>query len=167
MQRQLKAEGEPYRSFEILTLGKYERQYFVGIDPTLPEDQRRAISRQKEEQYLSLILSAYKAERVMQMPPFHGRKGDTLLLIGPVDAPVTHSQVAEAVEACSKLRVSRADVLGFEFEMGLVPHAQDEAKAKGVSLALRYIPREVFDKRAVERGKWRSTTSPTSRSSHA
>jgi hypothetical protein len=153
VQRQLKAEGKPYRSFEILTLGKYERQYFVGIDPTLPEDQRQAISRQKEEQYLSLILSAYKAERVMQIPPFHGRKGDTLLLIGPVDAPMTHSQVNEAVEACRKLRVSRADVLGFEFEMGLVPHAQDEAKAKGVSLALRYIPREVFDKRAVEKGQ--------------
>ena len=153
VQRQLKAEGKPYRSFEILTLGKYERQYFVGIDPTLPEDQRQAISRQKEEQYLSLILAAYKAERVLQMPPFHGRKGDTLLLIGPVDAPVTHSQVAEAVEACRKLRVSRADVLGFEFEMGLAPHAQDEAKAKGVNLALRYIPREVFDKRAVEKGQ--------------
>ena len=91
----------------------------------------------------------------MQMPPFHGRKGDTLLLIGPVDAPVTHSQVAEAVEACRKLHVARADVLGFEFEMGLVPHAQDEAKAKGVSLALRYIPREVFDKRAVEKGQER------------
>lgn len=153
VQRQLKAEGKPYRSFEILTLGKYERQYFVGIDPTLPEDQRQAISRQKEEQYLNLILSAYKAERVMQTPPFHGRKGDTLLLIGPVDAPVTHSQVAEAVEACRKLHLSRADVLGFEFEMGLGRHAQDEAKSKGVSLALRYIPREVFDKRAVEKGQ--------------
>jgi adenine-specific DNA-methyltransferase len=89
----------------------------------------------------------------MQIPPFHGRKGDTLLLVGPVDAPVTHSQVAEVIEACRKLRVSRADVLGFEFEMGLVPHAQDEAKVKGVNLALRYIPREVFDKRAVEKGQ--------------
>ncbi len=37
--------------------------------------------------------------------------------------------------------------------MGLAPHAQDEAKTKGVSLALRYIPREVFDKRAVEKGQ--------------
>jgi adenine-specific DNA-methyltransferase len=36
VQRKLKAEGKPYRSFEILNLGKYERQWFVGIDPTLP-----------------------------------------------------------------------------------------------------------------------------------
>jgi hypothetical protein len=51
------------------------------------------------------------------------------------------------------MRVSRCDLLGFEFEMGLLPHAQDEARAKGVSLALRYIPKDVFDKRAVEKGQ--------------
>src|SRR5918995_904948 len=32
VQRELRAAGKPYRSFEILNLGKYERQYFVGID---------------------------------------------------------------------------------------------------------------------------------------
>jgi site-specific DNA-methyltransferase (adenine-specific)/adenine-specific DNA-methyltransferase len=30
VQRELRAESRPYRSFEILNLGKYERQYFVG-----------------------------------------------------------------------------------------------------------------------------------------
>ncbi|MCL6591895.1 MAG: hypothetical protein K6U80_18340, partial [Firmicutes bacterium] len=30
---------------------------------------------------------------------------------------------------------------------------QEEAKAKGIDLALKYIPREVFDKRAVERNQ--------------
>jgi hypothetical protein len=75
------------------------------------------------------------------------------VLVGPIDAPVTQSQVHEAVAAARKLKVSRVDVLGFEFEMGLVPHAQDEARAKGVSLALRYIPKDVFDRRAVEKGQ--------------
>jgi hypothetical protein len=75
------------------------------------------------------------------------------VVIGPVDAPVTQGQVHEAIEAARKLRVSRVDVLGFEFEMGLVPHAQDEARAKGVALALRYIPKDVFDRRAIERGQ--------------
>ena len=37
--------------------------------------------------------------------------------------------------------------------MGLVPHAQDEARTKGVNLALRYIPKDVFDRRAVEKGQ--------------
>ena len=153
VQRELKAAGAPYRSFEILNLGKYERQFFVGIDPTLPEEQRRAISLQKEEHYLTLILNAYKAERTFQTPPFHGRKSGTLVVIGPIDAPVTQGQVHEAVEAARKLRANRVDVLGFEFEMGIVPHAQDEARARGVNLALRYIPKDVFDRRAVEKGQ--------------
>lgn len=75
------------------------------------------------------------------------------MLVGPIDAPVTQGQVQEAVEAARKLRVSRVDVIGFEFEMGLVPHAQDEARAKGVGLALRYIPKDVFDRRAIEKGQ--------------
>jgi hypothetical protein len=42
-------------------------------------------------------------------------------------------------------------VLAFEFEMGLFPNILDEAKAKGIDLTMKYIPREVFDKRAVEK----------------
>ena len=153
VQRELKTQGKPYRAFEILNLGKYERQYFAGIDPTLPEPQRRAQSAKREEEYLALILSAYKAERVRQTPPFHGRKGSTLILVGPVDAPVTQSQVREAVHAAIALRVTSIDCLGFEFEMGLSPDAESAASAKGVRLALRYIPKDVFDKRAVEKGQ--------------
>ena len=153
VQRELKAATKAYRSFEILNLGKYERQYFVGIDPTLPEKERRAQSIQKEEHYLTLILNAYKAERAFQSPPFHGRKAGAFVLVGPIDAPVTQSQVHEAIAAAKRLKIARIDVLAFEFEMGLVPHAQDEARAKGVSLALRYIPKDVFDRRAVEKGQ--------------
>jgi DNA modification methylase len=153
VQRQLKAEGRDYRSFEILNLGKYERQYFVGIDPTLPEEQKRIQTLQREEHYLTLILSAYKAERVFQMPPFHGRQGPTAVVVGPIDAPITLDQVNDIVEACRRQKLSRVDLLGFEFEMGLVPHVQDEARRKGVSLSLKYIPKDVFDRRAVERGQ--------------
>lgn len=153
VQRELKATGTPYRSFEILNLGKYERQYFVGIDHTLPEEQRRALSAQKEEHYVSLILFAYKAERVFQSAPFHGKKSGTFVLVGPLDAPVTRFQIEDAVEEARKLKATRVDVLGFEFEMGLTPYAVDEAKTKGVSLALRYIPKEVFDRRAVDKNQ--------------
>ena len=175
VQRQLKAQGKPYRSFEILNLGKYERQYFVGIDPTLPEAQRRAVSAEKERAYVELILSAYQAQAVEQSPPFHGRKGGAFVLVGPVDAPVTEGQVTEAVEAARRLSLGpalapstasggppppfhgggtgRVDILGFEFEMGLNPRVTDEARAKGVQLALRYIPKDVFDRRAVEKGQ--------------
>jgi adenine-specific DNA-methyltransferase len=153
VQRELKAQAKAYRSFEILNLGKYERQYFAGIDPTLPELQRRAQSARREDDYLTLILSAYKAERVRQSPPFHGRKGGTLIFVGPVDSPVTRFAVREAVEGAVALGVTALDCLGFEFEMGLIPQAVEDARAKGVRLALRYIPKDVFDKRAVEKGQ--------------
>jgi hypothetical protein len=45
------------------------------------------------------------------------------------------------------------DILGFEFEMGLFPHVLDEARAKGIDIAPKYIPAEVFDKRAVEKNQ--------------
>ena len=153
VQRELKTAAKPYRAFEILNLGKYERQYFAGIDPTLPEPQRRAQSLKREGEYLTLILSAYKAERVSQSPPFHGKKGGTLICVGPVDAPVTRFLVREAVEAAAKLGVTSVDCVGFEFEMGLIPQAVEDARAHGVRLALRYIPKDVFDKRAVEKGQ--------------
>jgi len=153
VQRELREAGKPYRSFEILNLGKYERQYFAGIDPTLPEEQRQAQTLQREEHYLTLILSAYKAERMFQLSPFHGKKGPTAILVGPIDAPVTLAQVNEAIDACRQNKISKADILGFEFEMGLVPAIQDEARQKGVTLGLKYIPKDVFDRRAIERNQ--------------
>lgn len=153
MQRELKAAGKPWRSFEILNLGKYERQWFAGIDPTLPADQRAIASANKEAAYIALILEAYRAQPVDQSPPFHGHKDGAFVVVGPLDAPVNELTVGEAVEAARKMGTGKVDVLGFEFEMGLAPRAVDEAKAKGVAVALRYIPKDVFDRRAVDKGQ--------------
>jgi adenine-specific DNA-methyltransferase len=153
VQRRLRAEGKPYRAFEILNLGKYERQYFIGIDPALSDDEQIAQAVLREEQFLSLILTAYKAERVYQMPHIHGRKGSTLVQVGPIDAPVTLADVNALVEECRRQRIPSVDILAFEFEMGLHPFIQDEARQKGVTIGLKHIPKDVFDKRAVERGQ--------------
>src|SRR5204863_8099590 len=48
---------------------------------------------------------------------------------------------------------TRSGVLAFEFEMGLFPAALEEARQKGIDLAPKYIPAEVFDKRAVDKGQ--------------
>ncbi len=45
------------------------------------------------------------------------------------------------------------DILGFEFEMGLFPNVLDEARGKGIDIAPKYIPAEVFDKRAIEKNQ--------------
>jgi hypothetical protein len=49
--------------------------------------------------------------------------------------------------------ITKVDILGFEFEMGLFPNVLDEARSKGIDIAPKYIPAEVFDKRAVEKNQ--------------
>ncbi len=67
--------------------------------------------------------------------------------------PVTRLFVEEVILDCRKKHISRVDILGFEFEMGLFPNVLDEARAKGIDIAPKYIPAEVFDKRAVEKNQ--------------
>ena len=57
------------------------------------------------------------------------------------------------ITECRKRGASRVDVLAFEFEMGLFPAALEEARGKGIDLAPKTIPPEVFDKRAVDKGQ--------------
>ena len=81
---------------------------------------------------------------------FTGKKGSTYIAIGPQDLPCSRDFVDDMVQECINQGVVNLDVLSFEFGMGVVPEAQEDALSKGVKLSLKYIPREVFDKRAVE-----------------
>ena len=77
------------------------------------------------------------------------------MVVGPINLPVGRLFVEEVITECRKRGASRVDVLAFEFEMGLFPAVLDEAKQKGIDLAPKYHPAEVFDKRAVEKGQVR------------
>jgi DNA modification methylase len=153
VQRQLKADGKDYRAFELLNLGRYERQHYVGVNPNLREEEQRKQIEKKEADFLALILKAYRAETVSGFPAFHGKKAGRLVAVGPVNLPVTRLFVEEIIVECRKKNITKVDILGFEFEMGLFPNVLDEARAKGIDIAPKYIPAEVFDKRAVDRGQ--------------
>ena len=153
VQRQLKAEGKDYRAFEILNLGKYERQHYIGVNPNLREAEQQKQLEEKEAAFLDLILRAYRAEKTDGFGTFHGKKAGRLVAVGPVNLPVTRLFVEEIILECRKKHITRVDILGFEFEMGLFPNVLDEARAKGIDIAPKYIPAEVFDKRAVEKNQ--------------
>ena len=153
VQRQLKADGQDYRAFEILNLGKYERQHYVGLNPNLREAEQEQQLEEKEKAFIDLILRAYSAEKTDGFTAFQGVKAGRLVAVGPVNLPVTRLFIEELILECRKHRITRVDVLGFEFEMGLFPNLLDEAKSKGIDLAPKYIPAEVFDKRAVDRNQ--------------
>src|SRR5258708_5263510 len=151
VQRQMKKEGKDYRAFELLNLGKYERQHYIGVNPNLRYEEKQKQIEQKETEFVELILRAFQAQAVTGFRTFQGKKSSRMVVIGPINLPVTRLFVEEVTKECVEKQITKVDILAFEFEMGLFPHIQEEARATGVDLALKYIPPEVFDKRAIEK----------------
>jgi DNA modification methylase len=149
MQRDKAKNSESYRAFEILNLGKYERQFFAGIDMDLPPRERAAASELHQSQYVATVLEAYGAEPATQFEVFHGLKGAAGVYIGRIDAHISQAEVLAALAAAQRYGLARVDILGFEFEMGITPAMADEARQNGIALTLRLIPNEVFDRRAI------------------
>ncbi len=146
VQRELKKVGKNFRAFEILNMGRYEKQYYVGAE----SDQAKDSKTRKDKEFVELILAAYKAEPIDSAPGFHGKKRDRLVVVGPIDMPVSSSAVESVVKWCKTGGFTKVDVLGFDYEMGI---DFGEAKQDGIDIVFKIIPREVFDKKAVEKGQ--------------
>jgi adenine-specific DNA-methyltransferase len=164
VQRKLKAGGKPFRAFEVLNLGRYERQAYLNVAGRLTGKKKEQALARKEQEFRELILRAYRAEPLQggadspSQPHsdfFHGKHGGRLVVVGPINLPVGRLFIEEVITESRKRGASRVDVLAFEFEMGLFPAVLEEAKKKGIDLAPKTIPPEVFDKRAVEKGQVR------------
>lgn len=153
VQRHLKQEIKTYRAFEILNLGKYERQHYIGVNSGLREIERQQQLENKEKAFVALVLSAYRAEPVAGFAKFHGKKSGRLVVIGPINMPVTRLFVEEIILECRQKHTTKVDILGFDFEMGLFPNVLDDARNKGIDISPKYIPADVFDKRAVEKNQ--------------
>jgi adenine-specific DNA-methyltransferase len=134
------------RPFEILNLGKYERQYWqvATFGEDLDEDGSIALY-----EYVVFILKLYGASALSGMGSLHGRFGKAFVHVGAVDSPVTIHEIAEAVEECTKVKGSELHVLGWEWEMGVNDLMVEQAKREDVKLLLRQIPREVMEGHAA------------------
>ena len=155
VQRERKAVDETFRAFEVLNLGRYERQVYLNVSGRLTGKKKEQALARRERDFRDLILKAYRAEPLPDAGFFHGKTGARLVVVGPINLPVGRLFVEEVITECRKRGATRVDVLAFEFEMGLFPAVLDEAKQKGIDLSPKTIPPEVFDKRAVERGQVR------------
>ena len=134
VQRQLKNEGKDFRSFEVLSVGSYSFN-----------------EANQQQEFNQTVLQAYKAEAINNSP-FTGKKANHYVVVGPLDLPASKDLVDEMVLKAKENKVVEVDVLAFEFGMGVVPNAIEDAKKSGVKLNLKIIPREVFDKKAVAGG---------------
>ena len=131
------------RPFEILNLGKYERQIWASenIGPTY-------------KNYVDFILELYKAKPVNGMNNINGTIAGRAVHVGPVDYAVTREEILSAVEDAKRLGFRSLDILGWEWEMGLNETISKEVNEQfEISISLKLIPREVMDRRAVESGE--------------
>src|SRR3989338_3789413 len=143
VQREMKKDGRDFRAFEILNLGKYEREYYVNTREGVREQERRLLTR-KEREFTGLILSAYKAQPVDYYNTFAGKKRDRLVAVGPISMPVSAAFVDEAIAEAKANGITKFDVLGFDYEMGL---DFSSLGRQGVDVQFKVIPGEVFDRR--------------------
>ncbi len=141
---------ENCKPFEVLNLGRYERQYWQGV--TFGESRNKPLAEQALYEYLAFILKLYGAQPVAGLSFLHGKKGRAMVHIGAVDAPVTISEIDAALDECARLRQSELHILGWEWEMGLYDLMVEAAKKKGVKLLLLIIPREVMEQQAAAKG---------------
>lgn len=153
IQRELKKSEMNWRAFEILNLGKYQRQHYI-YDGKNERDELQIREKQlREKAFETLILQAYKAISVDGFVTIHGKRSDDFVSLGPINQPLSRNHVEEVIKECIKNKITSVDILGFEYEMGLFPTIQEEAKSKGLRLSYKQIPMEVFDKRAVSQGE--------------
>lgn len=150
VQRGLKKAGKDFRAFEILNVGKYERDSYLTVNDDLRAEEREKQAERKEKEFIELIISAYKAETVEGFINISGKKRDRFIAVGPISTPVSRKFIQDIVNECKDKRLTKVDVLGFDYEMGM---DLQEYKDQGIDIAFRIIPREVFDKRAVEKGQ--------------
>jgi DNA modification methylase len=153
VQRDASRIGKEFRAFEILNIGGYERIDVVGNLDAIDVETKLIQAQIKRQEFVELILSAYGAQPSEQLEPFSGSKSGTAIYIGAIDSAVTQDDVQRAIDTALAVGISRVDILGFEFEMGISPAMSDSAKEQGLTLTLRYIPNEVFDKRAIVKGQ--------------
>jgi DNA modification methylase len=148
IQREKEKEGKHFRPFEVLNLGKYQREFFIK-DYLFNE--RNLKNEQAEEHYYKLILDAYKAKKLESLGVIKGIKNNRAIAVGPFNLQVTRLFVEEVIKECALKKITTVDILGFEFEMGLFPNIRDVAAKQGVDLNCLYIPNDIFDKKAVKK----------------
>jgi len=137
---------EGCKPFEVLNIGKYERQYWQGVSfGSKTREQTLA-------EYIAFILALYKANPLPGSAFIHGQKGAELVHVGSVEAPVTLEDIQKAIEETLRMKQKQLTILGWEWEMGLHDVVEAEAKKANIKLKLLNIPREVMDKRAVDAG---------------
>ncbi|MEA3313025.1 MAG: DNA methyltransferase, partial [Caldisericota bacterium] len=119
-----KKYGKPARPFELWNIGNYETVYW----------------QEREDEYLLFMLKLYQSQPLKGFRYLHGRKGDRVVHIGPLKAPVTMEDIEKIIIECRANNFNKIDVLGWEWSYEVNELAKTSAKKSGVNLKLIQIP---------------------------
>ncbi len=130
------------KPFEVLNMGKYERQQWIS-----------EATKGDYRSYIFFILQLYGSKSLDNFSFINGKKGNKAVHVGPLDSPVLKSEIYDTLKECKNAGFGGLDILGWEWELSLNDLIIKEAKDDfGISLSLKTIPREVMDKRATDAG---------------
>lgn len=141
VQRELHAAGSPYRAFEVLNLGRYERQWW-----------QRELLTGADEEHRRVVLEFFRAE-LLENPPaplLHGRKGPAFCHVDAIDSIFTRVEAESVAKAASSAGGQRVYCLSWEFEMDLRIECDRLEKELEIEIKLIQIPREIMEKNRTE-----------------
>lgn len=137
IQRNLHAEGRPYRAFDVYNLGRYERQWW-----------QRDHFRGADEEHRRVVLEFFRAEMLVSTPSpmLHGRKAGAFCHVDGIDSVFSRPEAKAVAEAVAAAGGREAYCLAWEFEMDLRQYCFSLEADPGVKLKLIPIPREIMEK---------------------
>jgi len=141
VQRELYKQGKPYRPFDVYNLGRYERQWW---------QQERL--KGADEEHRRVMLRFYKATELTSPPHplLHGKKGAAYVHVDQIDSLFTYEELCKVVQAVAGVGGREVHCLAWEFEMELGRKKERLEAETGVTIRLKYIPREIMEPNRTE-----------------
>jgi len=135
-QRELHEAGQPYRSFDVYNLGRYERQWWQLDRLKGADDEHRRV-----------VLRFYKAAVLSNAPTplLHGKKNGAYVHVDEIDGIFTFEELREVAAAAQGAGARELHCLAWEFEMELAHKKQAVEAETGLTIRLKYIPREIME----------------------
>jgi DNA modification methylase len=137
VQRDLHAEHQPYRSFDVYNLGRYERQWW----------QKESL-KGADEEHRRVVLEFYRAEPLLNAPSplLHARKAGAFVHVDKIDSIFTRNEVRAVALAVKAAGGREVNCLAWEFEMDLRMTCDALESELGLKIKLIPIPREIMER---------------------
>ncbi len=137
VQRDLHAQHQPYRSFDVYNLGRYERQWW----------QKESL-KGADEEHRRVVLEFYRAEPLLNAPSplLHARKAGAFVHVDKIDSIFTRNEVRAVALAVRQAGGREVNCLAWEFEMDLRMTCDALESELGLKIKLIPIPREIMER---------------------